>query len=120
MRVVPRLDDDGLRRLYHESALLLVPSRLEGMPFTMLEAMACGTPTLAAANSGMRDAVVEGENGWLLSTFEPKAWAAKVIELLASPSRLRAASDSARAHAESFRLRPLSEAALSWYDSLPP
>jgi glycosyltransferase involved in cell wall biosynthesis len=120
VRVVPRLDDAALRRLYHESALLLVPSRLEGMPFTMLEAMACGSPALAADNSGMRDAIADGENGWLLSTFEPSAWAAKMLELVGSPPRLRAASDAARVHAERFRLRPLSEAALSWYDSLPP
>ncbi len=85
----------------------------------MLEAMACGTPSLAAANSGMRDAIVDGENGWHLHTFEPRAWAAKILELLAAPERLRAASDAARKHAEAFRIRPLSETALAWYRSLP-
>jgi D-inositol-3-phosphate glycosyltransferase len=118
-RVVPRLDDAALRALYHESTLLLVPSRLEGMPFAMLEAMACGCPTLAAANSGMCDAIAEGENGWLMDTFDPRAWAARMAELLSTPERLHAASDSARKHAEGFRVESLSRETLSWYESLP-
>jgi glycosyltransferase involved in cell wall biosynthesis len=119
LRVVPRLDDRALRELYHESGLLLVPSRLEGMPFALLEAMACGCPSLAAANSGMLDAVSEGDNGWLLDTFEPGAWAARLLDLLSTPERLREASDSARRHAEGFRLGSLSRTTLDWYASLP-
>ena len=119
VRVVPKLDDAALRALYHESALLLVPSRLEGMPFAMLEAMACGCPTLAAANSGMIDAITEGENGWLMNTFEPGAWSSRLLELLSTPERLTAASDMARRHAEGFRIRTLSQATLAWYESLP-
>jgi D-inositol-3-phosphate glycosyltransferase len=118
LRVIPKLDDTALRSLYHESALLLVPSRLEGMPFAMLESMACGCPTLAAANSGMLDAITEGENGWLMDTFEPHAWASRLIDLLSNPARLRSASDAAHRHAETFRLRTLSRATLDWYESL--
>jgi glycosyltransferase involved in cell wall biosynthesis len=119
LRVVPQLDDRALRALYHESAILLVPSRLEGMPFAMLEAMACGCPTLAATNSGMIDAIAEGENGWLIDTFEPGAWASRLIDLLSTPERLNEASVSARRHAEGFRLGSLSRTTLDWYDSLP-
>jgi glycosyltransferase involved in cell wall biosynthesis len=119
LRVVPHLDDAALRTLYHESTLLLLPSRLEGMPFAMLEAMACGCPTLAAANSGMTDAITEGENGWLMDTFLPGDWASRVLELLLTPERLSAVSRSARKHAEAFRIRSLSQSTLDWYESLP-
>jgi glycosyltransferase involved in cell wall biosynthesis len=118
LRVDPRLDDTGLRALYAESALLVVPSRLEGMPFTMLEAMACGCPTLGASNSGMRDAIGDGFNGWLMDTFDPGAWAARIMALFATPERLRAASLHARERANAFRLRPLSEATLAWYETI--
>jgi len=117
LRVVPRLEDPELRTLYHETALLLMPSRIEGMPFTMLEAMACGCPSLAAGNSGMRDAIVDGENGWLEASFDPGTWAARILELLAAPERLRAASEAARTHAEAFRLRRVTQTALDWYES---
>ncbi len=119
LRFISRLNDAEIRALYSESTLLLVTSRLEGMPFAMLEAMACGCPTLGAANSGMLDAITEGDNGWLVRTFEPAAWAARALELLAAPEALRAASDRARIRAAAYRLRPLSEETLSWYESLP-
>ncbi len=118
LRVVPHFDDAALRTLYHESTFLVLPSRLEGMPFAMLEAMACGCPTLAAANSGMIDAIADGENGWLMNTFAPDAWASRIVDLLSKRERLDAVSRCARKHAESFRLGSLSRRALDWYQSL--
>jgi glycosyltransferase involved in cell wall biosynthesis len=117
-RVVPRADDVELRDLYRASALLLIPSRREGLPITMLEGMACGCPPLAAANSGMLDAVFPGENGWLEVSFDPARWATRVLELLARPDRLEQASKGALQTAEAFRIETTARQVRAWYASL--
>jgi glycosyltransferase involved in cell wall biosynthesis len=117
-RIVPLADDAELRELYRSSSLLLLPSRREGLPITMLEGMACGCPPLAAANSGMLDTVEPGDNGWLEVSFDPERWAARVLELLRQPERLERASRGAALTAEQFRIETVARAVHGWYERL--
>ncbi len=117
-RVIPLADDDTLRALYRESALLLLPSRREGLPITMLEAMASGCPPLAAANSGMVDVIRPGKNGWLESSFDPSRWAARVVEILRNEDGLAAASRGARQNAEAFRVNAVAAEVARFYQAL--
>lgn len=119
-RIVPQAGDGELREMYRSSTLLLIPSRREGLPITMLEGMACGCPPLAAANSGMLDAVSPGENGWLEVSFDPGRWAARILELLAHPDRLERASRGAAVTAEGFRIETVARSVRSWYEALRP
>lgn len=41
------------------------PSRLEGLPLTVIEAMACGLPVIAAASSSLPEVVQDGASGML-------------------------------------------------------
>jgi glycosyltransferase involved in cell wall biosynthesis len=118
LRVVARTSPEELRALYQTSTLLLLPSELEGLPIVLLEAMASGCPSLAAANSGMLDVIREGENGWLLASREPDAWAARIEMLLRAPEGLRLAGDGARRTAEDFRVERVTARALEFYGSI--
>jgi glycosyltransferase involved in cell wall biosynthesis len=118
VRVVDQATDRELRDLYRTSALLLVPSRREGLPIGMLEAMACGCPALAAANSGMLDVIVPGDNGWLETSFDPERWATQLGRLLDAPDELARASRRAAARAVDFRIESVTEQALDWYRNL--
>ncbi|AFL75887.1 glycosyltransferase family 4 protein [Thiocystis violascens] len=53
---------------YRAADLFIMPSKSEGLPNAVLEAMACGLPCLAANVSGTRELVVDGQTGCL---FEP-------------------------------------------------
>jgi glycosyltransferase involved in cell wall biosynthesis len=63
-------DDAGMARLYCAADLLVAPSRLENLPNTVMESMACGTPCVAFNQGGMADLIDHGETGYLASPYE--------------------------------------------------
>ncbi|WP_435063262.1 glycosyltransferase family 4 protein [Halobaculum sp. EA56] len=63
--------------------LLVLPSDpTEGLPTTILESLACGTPVYATPVSGVPDVVREGETGFLMDDPSPEAIAADVSAIL--------------------------------------
>ncbi|MFL6844454.1 MAG: glycosyltransferase [Allosphingosinicella sp.] len=72
----------------------------EGLPTILCEAAACGLPVVATRNSGIPEAVVEGETGLLVPERDPAALSSALATLLGDgPSRERM-SRAARALAE--------------------
>jgi glycosyltransferase involved in cell wall biosynthesis len=94
-----RISDSELVNLYREACLLLYAPRLEPFGFPPLEAAACGLPTIAVAEAGTRETVVEGTNGFLVSATE-ESFAAKIDEALARPDLLRQLGARGRKYVE--------------------
>ncbi|MEZ9674763.1 glycosyltransferase [Vibrio breoganii] len=53
----------------NQSDALILPSRREGFPVCVMEASACGVPSICYDVPGCRDAVKENINGWLIKPF---------------------------------------------------
>lgn len=62
--------------------LLILPSRWEGMPYVVLEAMATGRPVVAHPVDGARDLVEHGVTGHLTRSIDPGELAAGMSDLL--------------------------------------
>ena len=75
--------------------LLVMPSCTEGLPNIMLEAMACGTPLLAAPVGAVPDFVHDGVTGFILAPNTPEGIAASVIDILGR-SKLTSIAETAR------------------------
>ena len=65
-----------------EGGILLLPSRWEGLPMVVLEAMAIGLPVVAAAVGGVPEAIVHDETGLLVERRAPRDYAEAVRRLL--------------------------------------
>ncbi len=75
--------------IYHALDLMVLPSRFEGLPMTVLEAMASGVPLLASAVDGLREIATAGEHAVLAPSENVAAFRAALLELHGD-ARLRA------------------------------
>jgi glycosyltransferase involved in cell wall biosynthesis len=80
-----RTSDAELVALLSEAAALLYTPRLEPFGLAPLEANACGTPVIAIAEGGVRESLVDGENGILVPDARPDAIAKALLRLLDEP-----------------------------------
>jgi len=82
------LPEDEKRALVANALLHLNTSRGEGWGLCVLEAAALGVPTVAYDVDGLRDAVRDGETGWLVRDGELIADVTeRALKELANPSR---------------------------------
>lgn len=92
-------DPRDLAALYNLMDLVLSPSLWEGMPNSVLEAMACGRPVLASDAGGIPDLIQSGETGWLLSRHQLDRLGEAVREVLGlSPDQRADLGRRARDH----------------------
>jgi glycosyltransferase involved in cell wall biosynthesis len=78
---------EQLAREYAEANIFLFPSRDEGMPNAVLEAMASGLPVIATKIAGNEELVVEGETGALVPLEDAEALRAALRSLLEDGSQ---------------------------------
>jgi glycosyltransferase involved in cell wall biosynthesis len=74
-----------------------LPSRYEGMPTAVVEAMICGVPVIATAVNAVSDLVIPGETGLLVPPERPDLLAAALRHLLDSPEVAARMAEAARA-----------------------
>jgi glycosyltransferase involved in cell wall biosynthesis len=68
--------------MLRDAHVVVNPSSKEGWGVTVIEANACGTPVIASDVPGLRDAVVDGETGFLVPYGDVEGFAARTIEVL--------------------------------------
>ena len=82
-------DETEVRALLDEADLFVLPSRvardgqMEGLPVVLIEAVACGVPTVATRLSGIPELIADGETGWLAEPGDPQSLRTKLEEAVA-------------------------------------
>jgi glycosyltransferase involved in cell wall biosynthesis len=85
VRFMGYIDDSEIVSLLETATALVMPSSYEGFGLPIIEAMACGCPVIAAANSGMLEA--GGDAALFFETGNTAQLAKAMLEMTSSPLR---------------------------------
>jgi len=69
---------------YVDSDVVVLPSRYETFPMTILEAYACGKPVIASKVGGLEDLIINGETGLLFEAGNIKRLTRSIFNLINS------------------------------------
>ncbi|MGH9508341.1 MAG: glycosyltransferase [Terriglobales bacterium] len=119
LRLTRRFAFAGLRpdipEVLSELDVFVLSSISEGLPLAVVEAMAAARPVVATRCGGLPEVVEDGRTGFLVSPADPESLAAKICEVLASPTLAEELGRNARRSVEDrFSLRRM----LSEYENL--
>ena len=70
------------RQVYLAADVLVMPSLFEGLPMTLLEAMAMRVPVVASALDGIAEVVEDGRDGFLVPSGDAALFCERVCELI--------------------------------------
>jgi glycosyltransferase involved in cell wall biosynthesis len=97
----PDPTDARMAELLRTSRALVMTAPNEDFGMIALEAMASGTPVIAANTGGPRESVVDGVTGWLV-TPDAEHFADAMVRVAAEPAAVEAMAPACRRRAEAF------------------
>jgi glycosyltransferase involved in cell wall biosynthesis len=109
------------RLVYLAADVLLMPSRYEGLPMTLLEAMAMGLPVVASKLDGIAEVIGDGSEGFLVPSDDAALFVERTAALLADAELSSRISKNARAKIEaSFSVERMTSSVEEIYDRFLP
>ncbi len=94
------LERDHLPAVYEDADVFVLPSRDEGMPNAMLEAMAAGMPVIGSRVAGIEEVVIDGETGLLVEPEDADGLASALKTLIEDRDKTFALGQAARKRVE--------------------
>jgi glycosyltransferase involved in cell wall biosynthesis len=88
-------------RLLAAMDVFVLPSIREGLPISLIEAMAARRPVVASSIGSVNDLVTDGQNGFVAPPDRPAAFTDAIRKLLDAPDLRRRLADAGRQNVES-------------------
>jgi glycosyltransferase involved in cell wall biosynthesis len=80
--------------------VFVMPSLMEGLGLSVMEAQACGIPVVASRVGGLVDLIEDGKSGYLVAVNDLGALANRIIEVLQNPQQSKIMAQEARSKIE--------------------
>lgn len=101
VKLIGGVDEETLKLLYNSSDVFVMPnipveSDMEGFGIVVLEAASCGVPVVASRLEGIKDAIKNGENGFLIEPCDVDRFADMISRLLKNDYKRKKAGEKAR------------------------
>lgn len=108
---------DDITELLQKSSIFALLSDWEGLPLSILEAMRCGLPIIASDVGGVKEAIIQSDNGYLIPKNDINDLLNKLILMLTSPSsvRLKMGDRSRKLYEENFTYEKMYKETLAYY-----
>lgn len=101
-----RIPDNMLNSAFSAADVFVAPSVQDNLPNTIMEALACGTPSVAFDVGGIPDLIVHKENGFLAKPFDVEDLAEGIEWVVGEDQRKKYLSEISRKHVENnFELK---------------
>jgi glycosyltransferase involved in cell wall biosynthesis len=94
-----------VRELLAAADVFVLGSAFEGLPVSIMEAMAAGLPIVATAVGGVPEAVASGENGYLVAAQQPDALAHALVTVAQDDQRRARMAAAAHQRSRAFDIR---------------
>ena len=108
-----------VQRFYQMADVFVLPSRLEGLPNALLEAMACGLPCVGSDIPSIHGIITNKKNGLIFESENTEQLADAISSLLSNEQKARELGQRAReAVMTRYSLESVTEAYLHLYDRL--
>ncbi len=106
---------EGARALVPQFRVFVMPSYLEGLCTSILDAQSLGVPVVATDTGGIPDLVRDGDNGWLVPPRDPAALAGAIVAALDDPAEAARRAARARESVLDFQADRMVERSLEEY-----
>lgn len=80
--------------------VFVMPSLMEGLGLSVMEAQACGIPVVASRVGGLVDLIEDGRSGFLVPAKDPEILADRIIKIIQDPQKAKMMADQARSNIE--------------------
>jgi glycosyltransferase involved in cell wall biosynthesis len=112
VRFLGKLSSAAVREELDRSSLFILPSRTEGLPRAMLEAMARGLPAIGSAVGGIPELLAPED---LVPPGDAEVLAGRILEVTRDPRRIERMSERNRRKARQYREEVLRPRRLAFY-----
>lgn len=76
---VPFMHHNNLKNVYERASVFILPSYMDSWGQVVCEAMACGTPVIVSENTGAKDIIENGENGFIVGVADQNKLSEKIL-----------------------------------------
>ncbi len=71
-----------MSKLYNAADVMVVPSLIENLPYTVMESLSCGTPVVAFSVGGIPELIKPNFNGYLVKPYNSKLLGDNIIKAI--------------------------------------
>lgn len=110
---------DKITQFLHMTDIFILPSLQEGMPNALLEAMACGLPSIASRIGGVVDVITDGKSGILFEPGDAAGLASAMLTLIKDAGlRQRLGEEARKNMVERFSIDSIAAEYIKLYGKL--
>lgn len=110
------LPSDELIQLYKMADIFVLPSRIEGMPLVLMEAMAAGLPVVTTTGAGCGEFIEEGVTGFAVPVDDAEAIAERIARLIENDGNRANLGQRARLMAEKWDWQQVAQRYIEEYN----
>jgi glycosyltransferase involved in cell wall biosynthesis len=104
-----RVSLNELSRYFAETDVYVNASSIDGLPISLLEALAVGLPVVTTGAGGIPGVINDGNNGLIVRSNDPSGLADRIIKLVESPELVQQLSEQAKLSSRDFSLAHVKE-----------